>query len=170
MVTKITQYFGKETCIKQVKNSMFDPANVLIYPQPVVCILFINTCGFPFFGIGRITELVPARLYKGIECIRFTNGIDSTDGAGTVFPSRMIFQRIPLTCNFYIFRECDRKVLYFFRHKSTGITMHKRNGRTPVTLAADPPVSQLIVCCPFTCTFFFKEVDDRHFCFSTVCT
>ena len=164
VVTEVTQHFGKETCIEQVQNGVFYPADVLIYPQPVVCIFLVNAYFFPLFGVGRIAELVPARLHERIKRIGLTDRFTAALRTVAVLPCRMVLQRVPFTGDLHIIRQCYGKVFKFFRYQTTVWTVYKRDRCTPITLTADTPVTQFVVGRSFAFALFLHIVGDSNFC------
>ncbi len=149
---------------------MLNTADILIDGQPIVCIFTINPCLFPFFGVGSITELIPAWLYKSIKCICLSNRCFAALRTRAMLPGRVTLQRIPFTGDLHIFRQRNRQIFYLFRHQSATVAVDKWYRRTPVALTTYTPITQFIIGCPFADTSLLEKVNNRLFGISTVST
>ena len=146
---------------------VFDPADVMIYPHPIIDLLFAKRLALPVALIGTVAKKIPARFDKSIHRIGLSCRLTATFWAGCKLPSRVFLQRIPLASYLDIAWECDGEVLFFFHHQTALFAVNKRNRRAPVTLTTDPPIFEFVVGRFLTDFLFFKILYNRLFRFFT---
>ena len=101
----------EEAGVHEVKDGVFDAADVLVDVHPVIALLRIPGL-FIVAGVG-ITQEVPRRADEGIHRIRFPFGRAAAFRAGAVDKAVARRQgRYGTGCEFDVFRQLDRQLVF----------------------------------------------------------
>src|SRR5476649_440928 len=130
----------EETRVEQVKNCVFDAADVLIHRQPVVGRGFFHQTAF----IVRrgVTSVVPRGLDEGVHGVGFTLGRCTAFRAGALVEFGHARQWRTGSIGHHVFGQYHRQLVFRHRHVTAGLAVDDRNRAAPVALAADAPVAQ----------------------------
>ena len=125
---------------------MLDAADILVDRQPMI--------GRRPIGrgrrIGRIGEAheIPGRIDERIHRVRLARRRPAALRAGDVLPCRMAVKRIAGLIERHVVGQLDRQVFGRDRHDAANLAMDDRNRATPIALAGNAPVSELVVDLP----------------------
>ena len=157
---RIPQYLQEEAGIQQMKDGVFNAADVLVYRTPVA-INFFGKRRLIVFRIG-ITEIIPGGTQEGVHGIRFPGSVSAALGALAVQEAFTGSQGgFGAGVEFDIFRQHNRQFLFRNQHFAAVRAVNDRNGGTPVTLAGNQPVTETVVDAAFTYAEAFNFIADR---------
>src|SRR5471032_432972 len=130
----------EEARVQQVKNGVFDTADVLIHRQPVVGRRFLDQAALV---VRRgVTGVVPRGLDEGVHGVGFTLGRLAAFRAVALVELGHARQRRTCAVRHHVFRQDHRQLVFRHRHVTAGLAVDDRDRAAPVALAADAPVAQ----------------------------
>ena len=141
--THVTHRLRPEAGIEEMQHRVLDAADVLIHRHPVVVArvdhrrLAVDLC------IGRgVAHVVPRRIDEGVHRVGFaTRGLAAL--RARALQERFVFgERVAAAVRNMVLGQHDWQILLRHRHRATIVAMNDRDGRTPITLARDAPVTQ----------------------------
>ncbi len=141
--TKIIQNLVPETGIKQMKNSVLDSSNVEVYRKPFH-LLLKRTKLLVVMRIN-IPQIIPAASCPLRHCIGLAPCFHTGLRVHHIYPIRHIGQwRFTRTGRFDVIhiRKKQRKLILRNSFYGAVFQMKNRNRLSPVTLAAEQPVSK----------------------------
>ena len=161
----ILKDFHEETGIQQVKDGVFDAADVLVDGHPVVCLILCEW----FFGIVRIavTQEIPGRIDEGIHRVGFSRSIRAALWTFAVKEGFTGFERRGRASDKVdVFRQFNREI--FFRDKDIAAmrAVNDRDRAAPIALAGNKPVTQTVVYFAFADAHIFEFLGDGFTGFS----
>ena len=136
--------FHEEAGIHEVKDGVFDAADILVDVHPVVPLLRIPGL-LLIAGVG-VTQEVPRRADKGIHRVRFPFRRAAAFRAGTIDKVAARRQRRYGTGReFDVFRQLDRQLVFGDELFAAGRAVNDWNGSAPIALTGNEPVAEFIV-------------------------
>src|SRR5579884_681821 len=142
-VAHIAQRLDEEARVQQVHHGMFRAADVLIDGQPARYLLHAP-CLLIVVCVG-VAQEVPGRTDEGVHRIGLACGRTAADGAGRVQKLRLVAQRrLPGGLELHVLRQPDGQLLLRYGNGAMLRAVDDGDGRAPVPLAADQPVTQAI--------------------------
>ena len=152
-----------ESCIEEVENCVLGTTDVKVNRHPVV-FSFLWTESIVVFRI-KVAQVIPAASPPLRHCVCFALRIFSALRALAVDPGiDGSKRRFTCTCRLIRLniRELNRKFAFWNCNSSAARAVYQRDWFTPVALAAENPVAELVVYCSLTDFLFFKEFN--HLC------
>ena len=140
------------------------PAGVSIDGHPVI---ILNGVKWPFIVIrAQIPQMVPGRTHKSIHRIRLALSRLSTNRAGRIFPGWVQLQRA-LTRGqpFHILRQQHGQLIIRHRHCAMFGAVHNRDGRAPIALARNQPITQVVIDGAFPNFILLQPLNNFLVCF-----
>src|SRR3989338_7139055 len=136
---------------------MLYPANVPVNRHPVGC-LFVK--GLFIFFRAAVAEKIPAAVNESIHRVCFAFCIRLAVRAFHINKLVTTFQRVSLPCKLHPFwlRELYRQLIFRNRHSPAFAAINFGYWRSPVSLARNKPVAELVGCCILCTALFYKKI------------
>ena len=125
---------------------MLDAADVLVDRQPMIGHRRIGRGRF----VGRIGEAheIPGRIDEGVHRVGLARRGPPALRASDVLPCRMAVERIAGLIERHVVGQLDRQVCNGNRHDAASLAMDDRDRATPIALAGNAPVPELVIDLP----------------------
>ncbi len=149
---RIAQRLGEEAGIHQVHHSVLGTTGIGINGGPVSLLRRIpghrvSADGFTLTIVGaEVSVLIPGRADKGVHGVRLAGSRAAARRTRRVEETLVISERA-LTCGHEvdIIGQEHRQLFIGHRHRPARIAIDHRDGRSPIALPADQPITQTVV-------------------------